>query len=154
MKVNDLVLAALVILGAVVLATVSLTLPPIPGQAYGADVFPMAIAAGLLLCGWVLAAGAVKTGAGRALTVTWAKEPGAPARVLGTLVLVALYIWLSPLLGFVLASVLLLLGLFALLRVAVRVALPSAVIAALGLYYVFAHGLRVPLPRGLIEGWI
>ncbi|MEW6254337.1 MAG: tripartite tricarboxylate transporter TctB family protein [Pseudomonadota bacterium] len=154
MKVNDLILAALVILGAVALATVSLTLPPIPGQAYGADVFPMAIAVGLLLCGWVLAARSVKAGAGRAVTLTWFKEPGAPTRVLGTLALVALYIWLSPLLGFVLASVLMLMGLFALLRVKITLALPSAVISALALYYVFAYGLRVPLPRGLIEGWI
>ena len=154
MKVNDLILAALVIMGAVALATVSLTLPPIPGQAYGADVFPMAIAVGLLLCGWILAARSVKGGVGQALTLTWAREPGAPTRVLGTLGLVALYIWLSPLLGFVLASVLMLMGLFVLLRVQMVLAVPSAVISSLALYYVFAYGLRVPLPRGLIEGWI
>ncbi|OYW34669.1 MAG: hypothetical protein B7Z41_01405 [Rhizobiales bacterium 12-66-7] len=47
MRVNDLILAIAVMIGAAALAAAASTLPPIPGQKFGADVFPMAISGGL-----------------------------------------------------------------------------------------------------------
>jgi len=154
MRVNDLILALLVMVGAVALATVASTFPPIPGQQYGADVFPIAIALGLFLCGALVAIQALRAGAGPALSLSWASEPGAAVRVGGTLAVVVLYILLAPFTGFIPAATLALIGLFLLLRVPVRTAVPVAVLSALCIFYAFAHLLRVPLPRGLIEGFL
>jgi len=154
MRVNDLILALMVMVGGVALAAVASTFPPIPGQQYGADVFPIAIALGLFLCGGLLAITTLRAGAGPVLSMSWAAEPGAAVRVGGTLALVLAYIVLSPLIGFNPAASLALFGMFLLLRVPVRTAVPVAVIAALGIYYAFAHLLRVPLPRGVIEGFL
>jgi hypothetical protein len=55
-------------------------------------------------------------------------------------------------LGFVLTSVLMLGGLLVLFRVRWPVAIPLATLLGVAVYQVFAVGLRVPLPRGLL-GW-
>lgn len=154
MRVNDLILAIVVIIGAVALAAAASTLPPIPGQKFGADVFPMVTAAGLFLCGVVLAGQTLRAGAGPLASLGWAREGAASLRALGTLAAVVLYIVLAPLAGFVVASTAMLLVLFLLLKVRPLVAGPVALFATLCIYYAFAHGLRVPLPRGIIEGWI
>ncbi|MEP9379652.1 tripartite tricarboxylate transporter TctB family protein [Aquabacter sp. CN5-332] len=152
MRVNDLILALLVLVGAVALAAAARTFPPIPGQQYGADVFPLAVAGGLFLCGAWLAFTTLRDGAGRAVSLSWAAEPGAVVRVAGTLGLVVLYMVAAPALGFIAASTLVLVALFLLLRVHMVVAVPVAAIASVCVFYAFAHLLRVPLPRGLIEG--
>lgn len=154
MRVNDLILALLVLIGAVALGAAARTFPPIPGQQYGADVFPLAIAGGLFLCGAWLAFTTLRNGAGRMVSLSWAVEPGSAMRVGGTLVLVALYMVATPTLGFIAASTLVLIGLFLLLKVRLRVAVPVAAIASVCVFYAFAHLLRVPLPRGLIEGFL
>lgn len=152
MRVNDLVLAVLVLLGAAVLAAAAWTLPPIPGQRYGAGVFPLAIAGGLFLCGAWLALSSLRSGPGRVISLSWAAQPGAAARVGGTLVLVMIYILAAPVIGFIAAAILVLFALFMLLRVPPAPAAAVSVVAAVAVFYAFAHLLRVPLPRGLIEG--
>ena len=154
MRVNDLVLAILVMIGAAALAAAASTLPPIPGQKFGADVFPMVTAVGLFLCGLVLAVQAIRAGPGPVASLGWAREWPAMMRALGTLGAIALYIVLAPLSGFVVASTVLLLALFLMLKVRPMVAGPVALFATLCVYYAFAHGLRVPLPRGIIESML
>ncbi|MFG1422719.1 tripartite tricarboxylate transporter TctB family protein [Roseixanthobacter liquoris] len=154
MRVNDLILAIAVMIGAAALAAAASTLPPIPGQKYGADVFPLAISAGLFLCGLVLAVQSLRAGAGPALMLGWAREMPALLRAAGTLAAVALYMVLAPLTGFIIASTAMLMVLFLMLKVRPLAAVPVALIATLCVYYSFAHGLRVPLPRGLIEGML
>ncbi|MFG1464122.1 tripartite tricarboxylate transporter TctB family protein [Xanthobacter sp. DSM 24535] len=154
MRVNDLILAILVMVGAAALAAAASTLPPIPGQKFGADVFPTAISGGLFLCGLVLAVQSLRAGAGAAFALGWAREASTLLRACGTLATVALYMVLAPLTGFIVAATLMLLTLFLMLKVRPVVAAPVAIIATLCVYYSFAHGLRVPLPRGLIEGML
>ena len=154
MRVNDLILAIVVIIGAAALAAAAWALPPIPGQKFGADVFPLVTAAGLFLCGLVLGGQALGAGAGPLASLGWAREGAAALRALGTLAAVVLYIVLAPLVGFVAASTAMLLVLFLSLKVRPVVAGPVGLLASLCIYYAFAHGLRVPLPRGFIEGLI
>ncbi|TCT06588.1 tripartite tricarboxylate transporter TctB family protein [Aquabacter spiritensis] len=154
MRVNDLVLAVLVLAGACVLAGAAWTLPPIPGQHYGAAVFPLAIAGGLFLCGVVLGLGALRGARVPFVTRTWAAEPGAAWRVAATLSAIIFYMLAAPSLGFIATSALVLLGLFLLLGVRLPVAAAAAGIASLCVFYAFAHLLRVPLPHGLVEGWL
>ncbi|GGF83759.1 tripartite tricarboxylate transporter TctB [Azorhizobium oxalatiphilum] len=154
MRVNDLILAIMVIVGGVALAAAASRLPPIPGQAYGAEVFPLLTAVGLILCGFALGAQALRSGAGPAIALGWARERAALMRAAAPVAAVIAYMLLAPRLGFVLATALMTGGLFVLLRVRVVVAIPLAIVVAVITYYSFAYGLRVPLPRGLVEGWL
>lgn len=154
MRVNDLVLSVLVLAAAAALAAVSFTLPPIPGQRFGAAVFPLTVACGAALCGVILAVGALRAGAGPAVSLSWVQEKGALPRVAVTLALIGFYILVAPLLGFVATAILTLLGLFLVLRVPLPVGIPVAAVTALAVYFAFANLLRVPLPRGFIEGWL
>lgn len=154
MRVSDLIVGLLVLIGAAALYAVASTFPPIPGQQYGADVFPKVTAAGLAACGFLLCLGSVRAGPFPLARATWVREPGALPRALGTLVLAAAYLVLVPYLGFVVTASLVLTGLFLLVRVRLQVAVPVAVAVALVTWWAFAHGLRVPLPRGLVEGYL
>lgn len=154
MRVNDLILSLLVLLAAAALAAVSLTLPPIPGQRFGAAVFPLTVACGAALCGVILAVGALRAGTGPAVSLSWVQERGALPRVAATLVLVVFYILAAPVLGFLATAILTLLALFLVLRVPIVIAVPVAAVTAAGVYFAFANLLRVPLPRGFIEGWL
>ncbi|MDE1569739.1 tripartite tricarboxylate transporter TctB family protein [Aquabacter sp. P-9] len=154
MRVNDLILSLLVLVAAAALAAVSLTLPPIPGQRFGAAVFPLTVACGAALCGVILAVGALRAGAGPAVSLSWVQERGALPRVAATLVLVVFYILAAPVLGFLATAILTLLALFLVLRVPIVIAVPVAAVTAAGVYFAFANLLRVPLPRGFIEGWL
>lgn len=154
MRVNDLILSILVLVAAAVLAAVSFTLPPIPGQRFGAAVFPLVTACGAALCGLILAVGALRAGPGPAVSLSWVQEKGALPRVAATLALVIFYIFAAPALGFMATAILTLLGLFLVLRVPWVVGIPVAAVTAVAVYFAFANLLRVPLPRGFIEGWL
>lgn len=152
MRVSDLVLGLLFLVGAAALFAAASALPPIPGQKYGADVFPILTAAGLAACGFVLTVGAIRAGPFPLVEATWVRAPGSSFRAAATIVLVVAYIVLAPLLGFVATATGVLLGLFLLVRVRPGVAAPVALGSALAIYLSFNQLLRVPLPRGLVEG--
>lgn len=154
MRISDFLLGLLVLAGAATLAYASSGFPAIPGQQYGADVFPMLTAAGLALCGGILAVGAAREGLTPHAQTTWANENGALLRVLGTLILMVGFLFAAPRIGFIASSVILLLGLYALLKVRPVVAITAALAAVLITYFAFNNLLRVPLPRGLLEGLI
>ncbi|OYX89315.1 MAG: hypothetical protein B7Y84_05675 [Azorhizobium sp. 32-67-21] len=151
MRVNDLFLAIMVLIGAAALAVAASALPPIPGQNYGAEVFPLAVAGGLFLCGLLLGAQALRAGAGPVFALGWAREKAALARAAAPIAAVLAYVVLAPRIGFIPAATLLLLPLLLMLKTRAVVAFPVAIATALVTYYAFSHGLRVPLPRGVIE---
>lgn len=62
------------------------------------------------------------------------------------------YLLSAEWLGFILAAAILVGGLLIFFRVRLRIALPLAAILSVSVYQIFAVGLRVPLPRGLL-GW-
>lgn len=62
------------------------------------------------------------------------------------------YILVAPHLGMIPTSALILAVFFALLNVRMRVGLPVALLAPIGVYLLFSKFLLVPLPRGLLEG--
>ena len=154
MRVNDLILSVLVLAAAAALAAVSFTLPPIPGQRFGAAVFPLTVACGAALCGVILAVGALRAGAGPAVSLSWVQEKGALPRVAATLVLIVFYILVAPALGFVATAILTLLGLFLVLRVPLPMAVPVAAVTALAVYFAFANLFaRAASPRRH-RGWL
>ena len=116
------------------------------GEHFGPMIFPAFIAVLLLLA---------------SIVVIWqsrrqpAAELSASAnRKPAVLVLAAalIYLMVAESLGFVLTAMLLVVGLLVCLRVKVPVAAAIGVLMSIAVYQVFAVGLRVPLPQGLL-GW-
>ncbi len=74
------------------------------------------------------------------------------AALLAVLGNVLAQIWVAQRLGFIPVSVIGLLVLFLVLRLRPGVALALAVAASMACWWLFAGLLRVPLPRGILDG--
>jgi hypothetical protein len=65
-----------------------------------------------------------------------------------------LYMFLMPVLGFILSSLVTLMILFGLYRINLKTTLGVSVGTALALHYVFVVALDIPLPKGVLEKWL
>ena len=149
MKIDDLTLGLLVLVGAIAVLLSSLDFSPIPGQAYGADTMPKAIGLIGLALALVLIARALKAGA-RVPSVSradWARSPRALATLGLTLALIVAYIVLSDSVGFIPVAFAILLVLMLALRVRPVMAILVAIAAAFVIQAAFGRLLLVPLPR-------
>ena len=155
MKLNDALFGAfLAALGAFVLWQVR-SFPAIPGQQYGAGVFPGLIGAGFVAVGTLL----VLSGVRQRTVVPWVRSAdwtrsgrhvGAfAAFVLGV---VAYILWADDLGFLLLAPPILFAWLFA-LRVRPVLAVTVAVVASLVIWFAFYKLLRVPLPWGVLKSY-
>jgi putative tricarboxylic transport membrane protein len=155
MKVDDRILGALfALLGAVVLWHVQ-SFPVIPGQKFGAALFPGVISAGLVICGLLLAVRGIRrrVPAGRLIAFdAWARDPLIVFRFLSVPAGLLFYVLTSNFLGFHVAASLammcwlLLFGMRPLPALAVAIAFPIV------MHLAFYKILRVPLPWGLLQG--
>jgi putative tricarboxylic transport membrane protein len=151
MKVHDaLTGAALMVFGLVVLWHVQ-AFPPIPGQKYGAALFPRLIAAGLVVCGVLLALRSVRQRGPWIVPGAWTRQPRAVAAFFSVPAGLAVYLVLADPLGFHLTGFLLLLGWTRVFGARWAVALPVAVIAPIVIHLAFYKLLRIPLPWGVLE---
>jgi putative tricarboxylic transport membrane protein len=155
MKFNDAFFGAFfAALGALILLQVR-GFPAIPGQQYGAGVFPGLIGAGLVAAGVLLMALGVSRRAGLpwASFEPWLRLPrhvgAVAALVLGT---VAYILWVDDI-GFLLFAPALLLLWFLSLGVRLLPAVVTALVAVLLIWYVFYKLLRVPLPWGVLKSF-
>jgi len=158
MRFSDLMLGGMLLLFALVLGAFSFSFPPIPGQKFGAALFPQVIALGLggcalalLLQSWRKAR--LDPGSPREPLVgrtEWTLKPGAIAAVFLTIGLVVLYILFSQRIGFLPSMSALLVILFRLLRVPWPSTLAAALLGSLLLDFVFRSLLLVPLPFGIL----
>ncbi|HZG19725.1 MAG TPA: tripartite tricarboxylate transporter TctB family protein [Herbaspirillum sp.] len=169
MKINDALSGLLVALFAAVLWIASSRLPAM-GQDIGPNVFPQALAGGLMICAVLLILrglrGLRKSRAAHVSTFSttgnedqdahWFTLPdwfGSRHAVLAFLLVPAsllFYIWVSEPLGFLPTAVLLLLALFLTFRTRLMVALPVALVSALIIHTIFYKLLKVPLPWGIL----
>lgn len=135
-------------------------LPPVPGQPVGPNVFPMVVGGGLVICGLMIAFGIGHTFEDEAeadlaahsdvdqtaaLHGRWWK-----LRVLIPPALLLFYVFASERLGFVPTAALMVLALSTTLGARLRLAVPLAVLAPIGVHLIFAKLLRVALPAGLL----
>jgi putative tricarboxylic transport membrane protein len=150
MRFNDAVIGALLLAFAIATFAYARTLPAIPGQDYGAGVFPMLIATGLGSCGVLLIASGIRQWHGAVTWSDWARSHHAWAKLVAVFGLILAYILAAQAIGFVPMSVLLLVVFFVLMRVRWWVALPVALCATLLIQQTFSSLLRVPLPLGLL----
>jgi putative tricarboxylic transport membrane protein len=152
MKLNDAIFGAVLLaLGLLVLFTVQ-SFPKIPGQPVGPALFPGLIAFGLSVTGVLLIVGGVRHRANQAW-ITWEDWVKSPRHLLALAVLIGsivFYIAAASWLGFLPTAFIILMAMFAVLRVPLGRSLLVATIAVLVIHFAFYKLLRVPLPWGLL----
>jgi putative tricarboxylic transport membrane protein len=152
MKINDAIFGAIfTLLGVVILVHVQ-GFPNIPGQQYGAAIFPGLVAAGLVVCGLLLVVSGVRSRQDQRWYEAgeWLGSRRHVAAALAIVAGVAAYIVLADVLGFLIVAPLLLVLWFRALGVGWRSAIFSAVVTTLVIWYSFYKLLRVPLPWGVL----
>jgi putative tricarboxylic transport membrane protein len=146
--------AALVGLGALSAYGGSL-LPAVPGQDVGPNVFPIIIGAGLVGCGAMIA-----LGIGRSFEAPDEGEEQIEAveraghlvglKALVPPALLILYVLIVETVGFLPTAALVVFAAALALGARLRLAVPVAVLAPVGVHLVFSKLLRVPLPDGVL----
>lgn len=152
MRVNDALIGALLLVLGLSVYLYARTLPDIPGQQYGAAVFPSLVAAGLGSCGALLAISGIRHWEGAVAPAEWMRSPAAWGRVGATFALLLFYILLSDRIGFVPVSFVLMFLLLVMLGSRWWVAIIIAAAVTLVVAKSFGNLLLVPLPRGML--WI
>lgn len=149
MRVNDgLIGLVLLVLSLAVLWHVR-DFPNIPGQTYGASLFPTVIAAGLAVCSVLLIISSWRNG--QAALVTSQVTPGKSLWALAiTLAVLVGYVLLVNQLGFVVTAFLALVILMRTYGVKLLVAIPLAIITTAVIHTAFYKMLGVPLPWGVL----
>jgi putative tricarboxylic transport membrane protein len=133
-------------------------LPPVPGQPVGPNVFPLVIGIGLALCGLMIAFGIGHTFEEEEELVPL--EPGQVAaaprgrlygvRALLPPALLIFYVAAVDRIGFIPTAALIVLATSTALGARLKLSIPLAVAAPIGIHLIFAKLLRVPLPAGLL----
>ena len=152
MKINDAIFGAIfALLGAVILVHVQ-GFPNIPGQQYGAAIFPGLVAAGFVVCGLLLVVTGLRARAEQPWFAAgpWLRMPRQVVAVTVIVLGVAVYLALAERVGFLIVAPALLLAWFRVLGVRWPVALVAAVLTTLLMWYAFYKLLRVPLPWGVL----
>jgi len=157
MKVSDVISGALFLALAIFIGVYAQTLPPMPGQRYGAGAFPTLIALGL---GGFSILMMVQTWRKRAPGTPWiewaewVRDHRTLANFALALVLILVYVFLSERVGFIPLSIAILFILFWRQGVSIRTGLIVAVVATLAIQFSFSDMLRVPLPRGILTNYL
>lgn len=152
MKLNDTIWGVLLlVLGLAVLNDVR-TYPSIPGQQYGPNAFPGALAVLLIGCAIALIIKGWKT---RGVVPwieggAWLRSPGHVRNFVLTAGALLFYVLAADKLGFLVCGTLILAVLFWSLEVRQRLIVPIALISTLVIHLIFYKGLRVPLPWGIV----
>lgn len=142
--------------------------PPAPGQPYGPALFPGLIAVGLAVASALLIASAWQSSrraatfnrnAGEARDDLACAGPGSmPARrwlpfAATVATLIGYVAWVDRL-GFIVTAFVMLCVLFAAYRVRLAWIVPVAAVSTLAVHTAFYKLLKVPLPWGLLSGWV
>lgn len=156
MRVTDLTLGMLTLLGGVAIYLSAMGFQAIPGQAYGAGTMPRAIALATTLLGLFIIAKAVI--AGERLPglnrAEWTRSGAAVVRMAAVLLLIVLYIVVSPLLGFLPTAFGVMTAAMLILGVRLWIALVVAAVAAVAIQQSFGKLLLVPLPRSALLSFL
>lgn len=150
MRVSDTLLGALTLLFGLAIMAYASSLPPIPGQKYGAALFPTLIGIGFVGCAIFLFISGRGTRTPHFTRTETLQHGGAISAVIITLGCVLAYIFLADIVGFIPISFAILTVLFLMLKVPLWRAVPLAIVATLVIDYAFRSMLLVPLPFGIV----
>lgn len=150
MKVNDGLIGLILLLLSIAILWHVQDFPNIPGQTYGASLFPTVVAAGLGVCSILLIITGVRSG--RGLIDVTHKTPSASLRALFiTLAVLVGYVLLVGRLGFHLTAVTALLILMLTYGVKTKLAVPISIVVTIIIHSAFYKLLGVPLPWGVLQ---
>jgi putative tricarboxylic transport membrane protein len=133
-------------------------LPPVPGQPVGPNVFPLVIGIGLAACGLMIAFGIGHTFEEEEQIIPFegTREAAAPRgrlyglRALLPPVLLLFYVLAADRLGFIITAALIVMAIATALGARLKLSIPLAILAPIGVHLIFGKLLRVPLPAGLL----
>ena len=156
MRFHDSLCGAVLFALAAFIFTYALTIPPMPGQQYGADVFPRLVAIGLgafslmlVYRGWRSS----EPGTPWIQVADWARDARRRGNFILAFVLTIAYVLLDDIVGFIPLGIVILMVLFIRQKVEWR----KGAIIAVGVVgvtqFLFGNLLRVPLPRGILTGF-
>jgi putative tricarboxylic transport membrane protein len=160
MKLNDAVWGALLLLLAAAVLVHVQAFGTIPGQKYGPAIFPGLVACGIAICAVLLIWNglAARTADGqreRWLTLApWTRSRRHVLAFALTIGVNAFYIFAVDKLGFIPTGIVYLSVLFAAFGVRPVWILPVAILLTLSIHTAFYKLLKVPLPWGLLHGFI
>ncbi|MCC5977418.1 MAG: tripartite tricarboxylate transporter TctB family protein [Salinarimonas sp.] len=150
MRLNDALLGVLLFGVAIALFLGSRGFPSIPGQQIGAGAFPTVLSAGFALCATILVISGLRSRLPAIVWMDWTREPNGIRNVVVIIALVIFYIAFARQLGFMLTMAPIIFVMLRLFGVGWLASLAIAVIAVLGMQYIFGRFLLVPLPWGLL----
>lgn len=150
MRVNDALTGAVLLVLAVALVLHARSFPAIPGQDYGAAVFPTAIAGALGILALVLIVQGVRHWEGAVAWSDWARSHHGPVNLALAVGGVLAYVLLAGRLGFIPIMAAILTVLFLALGTRWWLSLPIALLVTLLIHVMFVDLLKVPLPWGIV----
>ena len=150
MRVNDALIGALLLLFAVALALYAQTFPAIPGQQFGAAVFPTAIAVVVGAFSLILIVQGMRSWQGMVTWSDWAHSHHGPLNLITAFGGVLFYVFVADALGFIPTMAAILIVLFFILQVRWWLALLVTAAVTLGMDVMFVDLLKVPLPWGIV----
>ena len=153
MRFNDAVLGAVLLAFSVAVGLWSQRFPAIPGQEYGAAVFPTLLAFGMAGCSLVLIVSGLRQGGAALMLAGWAQGWGGFVRIAVMIASVIFYILVAKPLGFIPTMSLVLIVNLRLLRVGWLSAIVIAVAMAFLLQWAFGDLLHVPLSWGIFSAY-
>lgn len=157
MKIDDALVGFMLAIFSILVFFTALGFPVIPGQNFGASLFPTMIALGMFICSLLLMIQGIrnrKTQPRMAMPL-WFRNKKSVLRFLLVPASLVFYFEAADFLGFLPIAFLLLVLLFLAFGVRWPVAIAVALASALVIHFMFYSVLKVPLPWGLLEtvGW-
>lgn len=153
MRFNDAVLGVALLVFSIVIGLWSQRFPAIPGQEYGAAVFPTVVATGMGLCSLALiVSGLRQKGVALALD-DWAQDWRGFLRIFVVIVSVVFYIVAAKPLGFIPTMTLVLFVNLKQLSVGWLQSIALAIAISLLIQWSFGDLLHVPLPWGILSAY-
>lgn len=154
MKINNAVSGGIIGLFALAVYSHASTFPSV-GQQVGPEVFPQAIAVGMMICAVLLIIKGLKArkneGEGWVTLPEWVNNKEAVVGFFLVPISLFFYVLASEFLGFHITGFIMLMTLFLVFKVKPWVAVISGLISVFVIHYLFYTVLKVPLPWGLLE---
>ena len=149
MRVNDAVIGAILLIVSLAVLWHVQTFPKIPGQPYGAALYPFTVGLGLAIVSVMLIVQGLRSGQPMLLL-----RAGASHGLLAfgiTVAALLFYVFFAERLGFVVCSTLMLVAMLWSYGVRPVLVVPVALVATLVIHLGFYKLLKVPLPWGVLQ---
>ncbi|MFO7613803.1 MAG: tripartite tricarboxylate transporter TctB family protein [Bacteroidales bacterium] len=158
MRINDAVTGFFIIILSSFIIYEAKSLPALPGVPYGPGLFPTLIAYMMMLGGVILIFKGLKTLGvkGWYELDEWARRRNSYITLALIFSVLLFYILFSEMLGFILTSILILLAMLLWTR-GKRHFLSSVIISvcfSIIIFFIFGKIMRIPLPAGVLQGFI